>query len=66
MTLHEILNSIIIIPLQTTGQAFVSTYQTTFYKQNGYANEAFTYPIINSCLGFIAVLPAMCLVDSLG
>ncbi|KAJ5818353.1 hypothetical protein N7474_003944 [Penicillium riverlandense] len=51
---------------QTTGQAFVSTYQTTFYKQNGYAAEAFTYPVINSCLSFVAVLPAMYMVDKLG
>lgn len=27
---------------QATGQAFVSTYQTTFYKTNGYADQAFT------------------------
>ncbi|OQU98507.1 hypothetical protein CLAIMM_04282 [Cladophialophora immunda] len=51
---------------QTTGQAFVSTYQTTFYKTNGYADQAFTYPIINSCLSFLSVLPGMYLVDKLG
>lgn len=51
---------------QTTGQAFVSTYQTTFYKTNGYAAEAFTYPVINSCLGFLSVLPGMYLVDKFG
>ncbi|CAL5867679.1 uncharacterized protein PFLUO_LOCUS1898 [Penicillium psychrofluorescens] len=50
----------------TTGQAFVSTYQTTFYKQNGYAAKAFIYPVINSCLGFFAVLPAMYMVDKFG
>ncbi|CAK7204035.1 hypothetical protein SEUCBS139899_006786 [Sporothrix eucalyptigena] len=51
---------------QTTGQAFVSTYQTTFYKTNGFAAEAFTYPIITTCLGMLAVVPAMYLVDTLG
>ncbi|KAL1887659.1 hypothetical protein Sste5346_010054 [Sporothrix stenoceras] len=51
---------------QTTGQAFVSTYQTTFYKTNGFAAQAFTFPIITSCLGFLAVVPAMYLVDSVG
>lgn len=51
---------------QTTGQAFVSTYQTTFYKTNGFASQAFTFPIITTCLGFLAVVPAMYLVDSVG
>ncbi|KAF5026819.1 hypothetical protein F66182_1103 [Fusarium sp. NRRL 66182] len=51
---------------QATGQAFASTYQTVFYKENGYADKAFTYPIINSVLGCLAVIPAMYLVDNLG
>lgn len=51
---------------QLTGQAFISTYQTTFYKSNGYAAEAFTYPVINGSLGMLAVIPGMFLVDSLG
>ncbi|KAM0492553.1 hypothetical protein ACHAP8_009908 [Fusarium lateritium] len=52
---------------QATGQAFSSTYQTVFYKQNGYSSyQAFTYPIITSVLGMIAVCPAMYMVDSLG
>ncbi|CAK7199498.1 hypothetical protein SEUCBS139899_002178 [Sporothrix eucalyptigena] len=51
---------------QTTGQAFVSTYQTTFYKTNGFAMQAFTYPVINSCLSLLSVLPAMYLVDVFG
>ncbi|KAH8880772.1 putative sugar transporter [Thozetella sp. PMI_491] len=51
---------------QTTGQAFVSTYQTVFYATNGYAAEAFTYPIVSSCLGMVAVIPAMYLVEKLG
>ncbi|KAJ5111378.1 hypothetical protein N7532_001913 [Penicillium argentinense] len=51
---------------QTTGQAFFSTYQTTFYKSNGFASQAFTYPIISSCLGVLAVIPAMYMVDKLG
>ncbi|KAL1856418.1 hypothetical protein VTK73DRAFT_8293 [Phialemonium thermophilum] len=51
---------------QTTGQAFISTYQTTFYKTNGFAAQAFTYPVINSCLTFLAVLPGMYLVDVFG
>ncbi|KAM5341302.1 hypothetical protein ACJ41O_014333 [Fusarium nematophilum] len=51
---------------QTTGQAFTSTYQTVFYKENGYADQAFTYPIITSVLGLLAVIPAMYLVDNLG
>ncbi|KAH8891220.1 putative sugar transporter [Thozetella sp. PMI_491] len=51
---------------QTTGQAFVSTYQTTFYKTNGYAAQAFTYPIINGCLSFFAVIPTMYLVEKIG
>ncbi|CRG92481.1 High-affinity glucose transporter HXT2 [Talaromyces islandicus] len=52
--------------LQTTGQAFVSTYATTFYKTNGYAAEAFTYPVIGSCLGLLSVLPAMYFIDKYG
>ncbi|KAF5009431.1 hypothetical protein FDECE_4363 [Fusarium decemcellulare] len=51
---------------QTTGQAFTSTYQTVFYKENGYADKAFTYPIVTSVLGCVAVTPAMYLVDRLG
>ena len=37
-----------------------------FYKQNGFAANAFTYPVINSCLSLVAVLPAMWLVDKVG
>ncbi|KAH8810673.1 putative sugar transporter [Xylogone sp. PMI_703] len=51
---------------QTTGQAFVSTYQTTFYKTNGFADQAFTYPVINSCLSFLSVIPLMYFVDKIG
>jgi hypothetical protein len=51
---------------QITGQAFVSTYQTVFYKSNGFAAQAFTYPVINGVLGTLAVIPGMFLVDSLG
>lgn len=51
---------------QITGQAFVSTYQTVFYKANGYAHMSFTYPIISSCLSVLACLPSMWLVDTLG
>lgn len=51
---------------QITGQAFVSTYQTVFYKSNGYAAQAFTYPVINSVLQIVAVVPGMFLVDRLG
>lgn len=51
---------------QITGQAFTSTYQVVFYRQNGYAAQAFTYPIIGSVLAMAAVLPGMVLVDSLG
>lgn len=51
---------------QTTGQAFVSTYQTVFYKQNGYADQAFTYPVINTCLGLLIVLVAMYMVEKFG
>ncbi|KAK5163897.1 uncharacterized protein LTR77_010291 [Saxophila tyrrhenica] len=51
---------------QTTGQAFVSTYQTTFYRENGYASNAFLYPVINSVLSFLSVVPAMYMVDRLG
>ncbi|CAG2018187.1 unnamed protein product [Fusarium graminearum] len=52
---------------QATGQAFSSTYQTVFYKQEGYSSyQAFTYPIVTSVLGMIAVCPAMYMVDSLG
>ncbi|KAJ5648791.1 hypothetical protein N7490_005163 [Penicillium lividum] len=50
----------------TTGQAFVSTYQTTFYKTNGYADHAFTYPVISGCIGLVAVIPAMYMVDKIG
>ncbi|KAI0016321.1 putative sugar transporter [Xylariomycetidae sp. FL0641] len=51
---------------QTTGSAFVSTYQTTFYKTNGYAANAFTYPVINGCLSFVSVMPLMYIIDKLG
>ncbi|KAL4783595.1 general substrate transporter [Aspergillus varians] len=51
---------------QATGQAFVSTYQTRFYQQNGFAEHAYTYPLISSVLGFVAVLMAMYCVDRLG
>lgn len=51
---------------QATGQAFVSTYSVVFYKTNGYAEDAFTYSLMTSCLGFLAVLPAMYTVDRLG
>ncbi|OOQ81718.1 putative sugar transporter [Penicillium brasilianum] len=51
---------------QATGQAFVSTYSVVFYKTNGYAEYAFTYPLITACLGFLALLPAMYMVDKLG
>ncbi|GKZ43701.1 hypothetical protein AbraIFM66951_005177 [Aspergillus brasiliensis] len=51
---------------QATGQAYVSTYQTKFYQQNGYADQAYTYPIITSVLGMVAMLPAMYFVDKLG
>ncbi|TPX13777.1 uncharacterized protein E0L32_005721 [Thyridium curvatum] len=51
---------------QVTGQAFVSTYQTTFYKTNGYADQAFTYPIITNCLNIVSVVPGMILIDTLG
>ncbi|OQE20570.1 hypothetical protein PENSTE_c013G02249 [Penicillium steckii] len=51
---------------QATGQVFVSTYSVVFYKTNGYAEDAFTYSLMTSCLGFLAVLPAMYTVDRLG
>ncbi|KAH8896670.1 general substrate transporter [Thozetella sp. PMI_491] len=51
---------------QATGQAFVSSYQTVFYKTNGYAAYAFTYPIINSCLILVSVIPGMYAVDKFG
>ncbi|ETI27799.1 hypothetical protein G647_00248 [Cladophialophora carrionii CBS 160.54] len=51
---------------QTTGQAFVSTYQTTFYKTNGLADQAFTYPVISYCLSFLSVIPAMYTIDRIG
>lgn len=51
---------------QITGQAFVSTYQTVFYKANGYATHAFTYPIISSVLSLVAVIPCMYFSDVLG
>ncbi|KAL3459666.1 general substrate transporter [Aspergillus heterothallicus] len=44
---------------QATGQAFVSTYQTRFYQQNGFAEHAYTYPLISSVLGLAAVPMAM-------
>ncbi|KAL2795192.1 general substrate transporter [Aspergillus keveii] len=51
---------------QATGQAFVSTYQTRFYQQNGFAEHAYTYPLISSVFGVVAVLMAMYFVDKLG
>ncbi|CAG9953117.1 unnamed protein product [Clonostachys rosea f. rosea IK726] len=52
--------------VQTTGQAFVSTYQTVFYKENGYADQAFTYPVILYCLNTLVVIPAMYLIEYMG
>ncbi|KAL2831559.1 general substrate transporter [Aspergillus cavernicola] len=51
---------------QATGQAFVSTYQTRFYQQNGFADQAYTYPLISSVFGLFAVVLAMTLIDRLG
>ncbi|KAI1459666.1 putative sugar transporter [Annulohypoxylon moriforme] len=51
---------------QATGQAFVTTYQTVFYQQNGYASQSFTFPVISNCLGLFSVIPAMYLVDKIG
>ncbi|KAJ5756262.1 hypothetical protein N7533_005805 [Penicillium manginii] len=51
---------------QVTGQAFVSTYQVKFYQQNGYAEYAYTYPLVCSVLSAVAVLIAMCFIDNLG
>ncbi|CAI7665034.1 unnamed protein product [Penicillium manginii] len=51
---------------QVTGQAFVSTYQVKFYQQNGYAEYAYTYPLVCSVLGVVAVIIAMCFIDNLG
>ncbi|KAL2839000.1 general substrate transporter [Aspergillus pseudoustus] len=51
---------------QATGQAFVSTYQTRFYQQNGFAEHAYTYPLISSVFGVVAVLMAMYFIDKLG
>ncbi|KAL3476667.1 general substrate transporter [Aspergillus californicus] len=51
---------------QATGQAFVSTYQTRFYQENGFAAQAYTYPIISSVIGMVAMFPAMYSIDRLG
>lgn len=51
---------------QISGQAFTSTYQTVFYKTNGYADQAFTFPVINGVLGFLSVIPSMFLIDYVG
>ncbi|KAL4938438.1 hypothetical protein BDV06DRAFT_215079 [Aspergillus oleicola] len=51
---------------QATGQAFVSRYQTKFYQQNGFADQAYTYPLVSSVLSFVAVLITMYFVDKLG
>ncbi|KAL4790587.1 general substrate transporter [Aspergillus venezuelensis] len=51
---------------QATGQAFVSTYQTKFYQQNGFAEQAYTYPLVSSVIGLVAVLIAMYFIDRLG
>ncbi|KUL90293.1 hypothetical protein ZTR_01918 [Talaromyces verruculosus] len=37
-----------------------------FFQQVNYGAEAFTYPVINSCLGFLSVLPGMYFVDKFG
>ncbi|KAI0470779.1 putative sugar transporter [Xylariaceae sp. FL0804] len=51
---------------QTTGQTFISTYVTGFYKDNGYGEESFVYPVVNLSLGFLAVIPIMYIIDKLG
>jgi MFS transporter, SP family, sugar:H+ symporter len=51
---------------QITGQAFASTYQTVFYLNNGFAAQAFNYPLIGAAFGIIAVIPLMLLVDRMG
>ncbi|CAI6038594.1 unnamed protein product [Clonostachys chloroleuca] len=42
------------------------TYQTVFYKENGYAEQAFTYPVILYCLHTLVVIPAMYLIGYMG
>lgn len=51
---------------QITGQAFFSTYQTVFYRQNGFADKAFLYPIISTVLAAISVLFGMYIIEYLG
>ena len=51
---------------QLTGQAFESTYQTTFYANNGYEAQSFTYPIISSAIAVFVNFSAMYIVDILG
>ncbi|CAK7199019.1 hypothetical protein SEUCBS139899_001687 [Sporothrix eucalyptigena] len=51
---------------QCTGQAFASTYATTFYIDYGYAANAYNYSLINACLSLVIIPIAMFAVDQFG
>ena len=49
-----------------TGQAAVGNYAVIFYKANGYAAQAFTYPLVTSGLGFVCIFVGMIMVETMG
>ncbi|KAM0331477.1 hypothetical protein ACHAQA_003153 [Verticillium albo-atrum] len=51
---------------QITGQAFLSQYNIIFYQRFGFAKQAFTFGVISSVLGLVAIVMTWALVDGLG
>lgn len=56
---------IVMVGQQITGQAFVSQYSVTFYKQQGFKNN-FELGMIQQALGVAAVLLTSAIVDTFG
>ncbi|OAQ77760.1 sugar transporter protein [Purpureocillium lilacinum] len=62
---RSIVAVIVMVGQQITGQAFVSQYSVTFYKQQGYTNN-FELGMIQQALGVAASILTTVVVDSFG
>ena len=51
---------------QITGQAFVNKYQTVFYQQNGFADQAFLFTVVSNICGFVGTAMTWVVVDGFG
>lgn len=51
---------------QITGQAFVNQYQTIFYQQNGFADQAFTFTVAANVAGVVGTALTWFIVDGFG